>query len=209
MAAIVKRRLLSLGSPSTVVSSFLASLLTTRGQIIRRGASGPEALAAKTADTFVGGDGTDVTTRTAAQVRTSLGISYANYTPTVAFATPGTSSFSYATQLGRYLIVGNYAFASFTVRFTPTIGTGSGSFRISLPFTSVTGDGQGPIGYMSSQFTWPASKTFIQTYIPLGSISYCVLTGFQTAANPVDLTASNLTDGVQHLITASIQSFTS
>lgn len=73
MAHVIKRKPLSLGSPGAVVASFLGRLLTARGQIIRRGATAPEALAAQTANTFVGGDGTDVTTRTAAQVKTSLG----------------------------------------------------------------------------------------------------------------------------------------
>lgn len=47
--------------------------MTTRGDLIRGGASGAaERVAAVTADTFVGGDGTDVTTRTTTQVRSSL-----------------------------------------------------------------------------------------------------------------------------------------
>jgi hypothetical protein len=64
------------------MAAILGRLLTTRGQIIRRGASGPEALAAKTADTFVGGDGTDVTIRTASQVRTSINVFNSQYNPT-------------------------------------------------------------------------------------------------------------------------------
>lgn len=57
------------------LAAVLGDMLTARGQIIRRGSSAPEALAAQTANTFLGGDGTDVTTRTAAQVKTSLGLS--------------------------------------------------------------------------------------------------------------------------------------
>lgn len=55
--------------PTTVASG---SPTTTRGDLIRRGASADERFAALTANTFVGGDGTDVTVRTVAQVRTSL-----------------------------------------------------------------------------------------------------------------------------------------
>ena len=51
-----------------------SSPTTTRGDLIRRGASADERFAAKAADTFVGGDGTDVVSRTKAQVRTSLGL---------------------------------------------------------------------------------------------------------------------------------------
>lgn len=53
-------------------SSAGASPTTTRGDLIRRGASADERFAALTANTFVGGDGTDVTVRTVAQTRTSL-----------------------------------------------------------------------------------------------------------------------------------------
>lgn len=51
-----------------------SSPTTTRGDLIRRGASADERFAAKAADTFVGGDGTDVGVRTVDQVRTSLGL---------------------------------------------------------------------------------------------------------------------------------------
>lgn len=57
--------------PTTLTSS---SPTTTRGDLIRRGSSADERFAAKDADTFVGGDGTDVGVRTAAQVRVSLGL---------------------------------------------------------------------------------------------------------------------------------------
>lgn len=45
---------------------------TTRGDLIRRGASADERFAAKAINTFVGGDGTDVGVRTVAQVLVSL-----------------------------------------------------------------------------------------------------------------------------------------
>lgn len=57
---------------AVTVPALLASVSNTRGRLLRRGASAWEALDASTADTFVGGDGTDVTTRTAAQVRASI-----------------------------------------------------------------------------------------------------------------------------------------
>ena len=57
---------------TTSIGAVPATTLTTRGDLLRRGASAPERFAAVAADTFVGGDGTDVTVRTATQVRTSL-----------------------------------------------------------------------------------------------------------------------------------------
>lgn len=83
MAAILKRRLLSIGSPSGVVAAFLGRLLTTRGQIIRRGASGVEAFQANTANQLLGGDGTDIGLRTPAQVRTTLDLVTGVYTPSL------------------------------------------------------------------------------------------------------------------------------
>lgn len=63
----------AVGTTTTVANAAIpAATLTARGQLLRRSATAPEAFAANAADTFVGGDGTDVTTRTAAQVRASL-----------------------------------------------------------------------------------------------------------------------------------------
>ena len=62
------------GDDSRITGAVQSSLYATRGQMVRRGAGAPEAFAASTADTFVGGDGTDVVARTAAQVRTSLAL---------------------------------------------------------------------------------------------------------------------------------------
>lgn len=58
--------------PETDPLAIQNSLLTTRGDIIRRSASVPERLAIGAANTFLGSDGTDPSWRTAAQVRTSL-----------------------------------------------------------------------------------------------------------------------------------------
>lgn len=70
MAAFLRRRSLNRGSPSTIVSAFLDSLLTTRGQIIRRGSSAPEALALGSSGTILRSDGTDAAWAT---VATALG----------------------------------------------------------------------------------------------------------------------------------------
>ena len=50
----------------------LDDVASTRGYLLRRGASSWAGFAASTADTFIGGDGTDVTLRTAAQAWASL-----------------------------------------------------------------------------------------------------------------------------------------
>ena len=61
------------GDDSRIVGAVQSSVLTTRGDLPRRGASAWERFAASTADTFVGGDGTDVGARTAAQVASDAG----------------------------------------------------------------------------------------------------------------------------------------
>lgn len=78
------------GDDSRITGAIQSSVVTTRGDLIRRGASAPERFAAVAADTFVGGDGTDVTTRTAAQVRTSLQLDEAQNSDTFADSAPWT-----------------------------------------------------------------------------------------------------------------------
>lgn len=62
------------GNDSRITGAIQSSLLTARGQIIRRGAAAPEAVAMQAINTFGGGDGTDFVPRTAAQVKDSLGL---------------------------------------------------------------------------------------------------------------------------------------
>lgn len=65
------------------VATVMEGISSTRGSILRRGASGWEAVTgAEAADTFLGGDGTDLAVRTAAQVRTSLRVAPPYVMPT-------------------------------------------------------------------------------------------------------------------------------
>lgn len=61
-------------TPARTLATVLNGILATRGDVFRRGATTTEALNAKSANTFLGGDGTDVAVRSAAQVKTSLGL---------------------------------------------------------------------------------------------------------------------------------------
>ena len=77
------------------------------------------------------------------------------WTPIFEFATPGTSSFSYSGQIGRYTKIGRMVYASFSLTSTITKGTASGDLIVSdLPFTTgATGAGDfwtGYIGFQSS-----------------------------------------------------------
>lgn len=196
MTAFLRRRSLNRGSPSTIVSAFLDSLLTTRGQIIRRGASAPEALAAATANTFLGGDGTDVTTRTAAQVRTSLGIEFGTFTPTVTFATPGDLSVSYAEQTGWYTRLPS-ARVLFGIRlgFTPTHTTASGALRVAgLPSI---GNGSWVVGQIENdaRITYPAGRTAVMAQV-ISSQTYLQLLAVGSAVNGTYIQASNVGSAV-------------
>lgn len=198
MAAFIKRRTLTAGSPSGVVSSFLDSLLTTRGDVLRRGSTGPERLAALTADTFLGGDGTDVTTRTAAQVLTSLGWEVGTWTPTYALATPNDSSWSYSVQFGAYAKLGRMTQFMLGLTGTPTILTGTGNVRISIP-TAADANGLASVGQMSSAWAWPASRTFVNGFVVSGQ-SYLELQGQGSAVGSTTFAVANLTDAAAHQI---------
>lgn len=61
------------------------------------------------------------------------------YTPVVSLATPGTSSFAYTTQYGEWEWIGpNTLRVTVILDFTPTIGTGTGLLRVSLPVAGGT-----------------------------------------------------------------------
>jgi hypothetical protein len=134
MAAILKRRLLSIGSPSGVVAAFLGRLLTTRGQIIRRGASGVEAFQANTANQLLGGDGTDIVLRTPAQVRATLDLVTGSYTPTFTNIANLDASTAGVT---RYIRVSDLVIVNGTLAVDPTAAAPTlTQLGISLPIAS-------------------------------------------------------------------------
>jgi hypothetical protein len=111
------------------------TILTARGQIIRMGATEPEALAAQAANTFLGGDGTDVTVRTAAQALASLGYEVGTWTPTLSSFT-GTITTVGAVS-GFYLKWGRLVAAWSSLAIT-TNGTGATLILSDVPFAADT-----------------------------------------------------------------------
>lgn len=178
----------------------IAALTRTRGDLIRGGASGWEDFAASTADTFVGGDGTDVTIRTAAQVRTSLTLENGSFTPTVTFATPGDLSVTYGEQTGRYnKLPGNRYIVLIRLNFTATFTTASGALRVGgLPSI---GNGSWQIGQVenSSNITYPAGRTALLAWV-VSSQTYCQIQGVGSAVNASQLTTANLVSGVATIL---------
>ncbi|WP_261614774.1 DUF2793 domain-containing protein [Microbaculum marinisediminis] len=89
------------------------------------------------------------------------------WTPVVTFDTPGDLSVTYHERSGTYVRAGDTVFLTYTLQFTPTYTTASGSFRIDgLPFT-VVADGLGTFQPGSSGGSaipsFPASTSYVVT----------------------------------------------
>lgn len=129
------------------------------------------------------------------------------WTPTAAFATPGTSSFAYTTQEGVVIKVGKLVFVRFRLVFTPTIGTGSGFFNINgLTYAASASPtfaaGGGSIGNISSSFTWGAGYTQVACGVSAGTSTLILqITGSAVAGGAIQ--ASNMTTGASHTIVGS------
>ena len=200
MTAIIKRRLLSLGSPNSVVASFLGKLLTTRGDMPLCGASVVARLAVGAANTFLGSDGTDLSYRTASQTLTSLGIVVGTWTPTFAYETPGTSSIAYTTQEGNYLQVGTLWLVWANLVFTPTEGTAAGDCRFTgLPATVGSQIGPGWVADLTANWTWPAARTAVGMRFE-ASGAYARMFAQGTLANGASFTVASTADGASHTI---------
>jgi hypothetical protein len=134
------------------------------------------------------------------------GIAYSTntFTPTVAFATPGTSSFSYATQTGFYIRVGSLVWVEVVLTFTPTIGTGSGDLLIGTLPVAINGSTSptGTVGGLNNRWTWPASTT--ELVARPSTSTTLVLVGQGSAVTPVDVGASNMSTGNAHTVRISI-----
>ena len=117
-------------------------------------------------------------------------------TVTLAFATPGTSSFSSATNALTYTKIGNMIAFQIQVSTTPTIGTGSGALNITVPWTAAT-SGSFSVSDINSIWTWPASRTMIGA-TQAGGSTVILLVGYGSAQSGSSLGASNMTGGSGH-----------
>jgi hypothetical protein len=148
---------------------------------------------------------------TASGARTALGLGavatqgYAtgSWTPTVSFSTAGTSSFSYATQSGKYTCIGNLVFADFNLSFTPTLGTASGSFSINaLPYAVVASAQGVDAGVLS---TISASVVGYSSIVLRASGANAMQPLSYTAGSTSSaLTPSNFTNSTSTLLVGSI-----
>lgn len=81
-------------------------------------------------------------------------------TCTVAFATPGSSSFVYTAQTLDYVQVGSVIHFWIDLAFTPTLGTASGAFTVVVPWTAGA-HAVFTAGEFGVNWTWAASRTMI------------------------------------------------
>lgn len=131
------------------------------------------------------------------------GIAYSEgtFTPTMSFATPGTSSFSYSNQIGQYVKIGKIVIAEIDMSVTPTIGTGSGNVIFgTLPVAVDTAnfDSAGVVASLNDKWTFPAGDTFVVSRF--NTSTTVRLQGQGTVTNASFFTATNMTTGQQHNI---------
>lgn len=125
------------------------------------------------------------------------------FTPTMEFATAGTSSWSYSQQDAVYTKIGNFIFEAIGLNATPTIGTGSGTISVrGNPFSrSSTGNPQSTMLLSTSTWTWPAGRTMVT-----GSVgaAFVQIAGSGTGVASSIFTASNMTSGSAHTVRTTV-----
>lgn len=118
------------------------------------------------------------------------------FIPTFAFATPGTSSFSYSSQIGEYQKFGSWVQVAALVTAVVTTGTGSGDLRISAPFTASSGlfTLPGATSNVDTDITWPASSTMVTPRINAGA-NYVTLGVMKSANSDANIGAAHFSTG--------------
>lgn len=124
-----------------------------------------------------------------------------SWTPVVTFATPGDLSVAYTTQGGVYTDIGRVRILAFSLVFTPTYTTASGSFEITG--IGITGNGNytAPL-VIASAFTWTAGRT--QLILECPATNYLVINQFGTGAGAALISTTNFTSGLAVTISGSI-----
>lgn len=128
------------------------------------------------------------------------GLTTGTWTPTVALATPGTSSIAYDYQNGDYFRIGPMVTVQARVGFTPTIGTGSGNLRFGgLPFDASSILGGGTVFFIDAlSFIWPAGSTTLMIGANLAT-DYLTLYGMGSGLSlPTAFDEANITNAAFH-----------
>ena len=123
------------------------------------------------------------------------------WTPTFTATSPGTSSWSYTTQLGFYTKIGRLVQVTFALRATLTKGTLAGDILIAgLPFTinnSGTDMNGGSIGFSANFGT-----------APIGLLARAnATTSYILKTSATAIVAADVTDGTQYTVRGTIVYF--
>lgn len=116
------------------------------------------------------------------------------FTPTFALTTPGTSSFTYTTQIGRYTKIGPAVFIIYRVTLSAySQGTGSGSLSLaSLPFTEANVTNQkGTFASVMQQLTFEASVLWYTSSV-IANATYAEVEGSKSASAQTVFPAGNI-----------------
>ena len=132
-------------------------------------------------------------------------------TPTLAYDTPGTSSFSYTTQSGQYTCIAGFVTGWARVNFTPTNGTASGQLKWNNPpyninvYNGTANPSIGPAAYFGpSNWTGlsaPYALSVWQFNAPAFSNNNGTTTNYVTTSNTTTGTAKELDWGFSYINT--------
>lgn len=125
------------------------------------------------------------------------------FTPALSFATPGSSSFAYTTQLGTYVAIGNILLVSYQISATFTIGTASGNLLVSVPVNSGA-TGVTLLGQLST--TMPLHNA-LDTYSVMAIGASAATAQFRSGRNgtqAANIVAADLTTATAYTITGTL-----
>lgn len=115
------------------------------------------------------------------------------WTPVFALATPGTSSFTYTSQVGTYTKIGNTVSVSATLLCSASsAGTGTGNLSVSLPFAVGSAAYSGSIGY---RYYWTTNGP--DAIIFTANTSVADLYSFGSATTSGNITQLNIGGALQ------------
>jgi len=122
--------------------------------------------------------------------RITLGLDEGTWTPALTFTTPGDVSVSYTVQTGQYQRWGARVHCTFSLTFTLTHTTASGSINITgFPFTAAASNAN-PAFLYTSNVTLPASRTVVSVNVSAAdSVATLIALGTATTASTLSTTA--------------------
>lgn len=122
------------------------------------------------------------------------------FLPTLALANPGSSSFAFTVQTGRFELRGSLAYVEINLAFTPTVGTGSGNLRIGgLPMAAASAlNVVGLIETNAAFSSWNSRVELVPTV--QNGTTYLEIRGLAAGVGTSPIGAGNLSDGVAHTL---------